>query len=196
MTDAADIPDNNPRPNPFDPKTLSVGRTGGEIFPVTKLLTAVPVRKPKSKEWVRSHPSPDFAVTVALLEMNPGEPPYIVTPDVAAAFHGEVNHRELRLAINQQGVIFLWPQPVIDPNGREIQWHTTHRMAAERAKTEWVRMTSDLGLGAYQIHIAEVANIEPVWPEYSLSKLLEVAFAGRLVDSTDHPVIRQLLGRA
>ena len=92
-------------------------------------------------------------------------------------------------------MIFLWPQPVIDPNGREIQWHTTHRMAAERAKTEWVRMTSDLGLGAYQIHIAEVANIEPVWPEYSLSKLLEVAFAGRLVDSTDHPVIRQLLGR-
>ena len=182
-------PDASP-PNPFDPKTLSVGLTGGENFPVTRLLTAVPVRKPHPKEWVRSHPSPDFSVIVALLEMPDGDRPYVVTPEVAAAFREEVRQSELRLSITQQGTVFLWQQPVIDPNGREIQWHTTHRMAAERAKTEWIRMVSNRALGAYLIHIAEVANVDPVWPGYSL------AVTGRLIDSPDHPVIQQLLGRA
>ena len=183
-------------PNPFDPKALSVSLTGGEIFPVKKLLTAVPVRKPTKKEWVRAHPDEDYSITVALLDLNPGDPPYIVMPEVAAAFPGEVRRAEIVLAVNRQGTPFLWPQPAVDPDGRENQWNTSHRMAGAQAKTEWTRMVADRDLGAYQIYTPQIASSDPVWPDYTLARLLEVAFAGRLIDSEDHPVIRQLLGRA
>jgi hypothetical protein len=35
---------------------------------------------------------------------------------------------------------------------------------------------------------------EPEWPETSFEELMQIAFRGRIINSLDHPVIRQLLG--
>jgi hypothetical protein len=187
---------NRTPPNPFDPKALAVSQTGGESFGSRKILTAVPVRKPNAKEWVRSHPSDDFSVTVALLEDAEGNPPYVVAPAIAAAFRAEVRRAELRLAINRQGTVFLWRLPAADPDARENLWNTTHRIAADEAKTKWIRMVSNRNLGAYDIHEVSVDVVDPEWPDYTLEKLLEVAFAGRLIADPDHILLKQLIGRA
>jgi hypothetical protein len=188
--------ENKSSPNPFDPKALTVSQTGGESFGSRIILKAVPVRKPKPKEWVRSHPSDKFTVPVALLDDAEGNPPYIVTPRIAAAFRAEIRRAELRFAINRQGTVFLWRVPAPDPDARENLWNTTHRIAADEARSKWIRMVSNRSLGAYDIYDNKVDFGDPEWPDYTLEKLLEVAFAGRLIEDPDHILLKQLMGLA
>ena len=35
---------------------------------------------------------------------------------------------------------------------------------------------------------------DPVWPEKSLAELLRLGFEGKVIDSLDHPVLRELAG--
>jgi hypothetical protein len=50
-------------------------------------------------------------------------------------------------------------------------------------------------LGAYGMFKARGDLGEPEWPDKSLSELLRLAFKGdRLIDSLNHPVLRELAG--
>lgn len=184
------------KPNPFSPETLAIRQTGGEEFAVKKLLTVLPVRKPASKEWVRVHPADTYKVTVAIIEDADGGQPYVVSPEIAAAFPGEVKLVGLRLAVNRHAVPFLWKHPLPDLDGRENYWNSSHISALEEAETKWVRMVSSRTFGAYEIHIAEAISSEPVWPDQPLEALLELAFKARLISGPDHILLRQLRGEA
>jgi hypothetical protein len=55
-------------------------------------------------------------------------------------------------------------------------------------------MSSNQGLGAYELHPA-IANLaEPEWPDVSFQEILKIAFKGRLIEELDHPVLRRLRG--
>ena len=183
-------------PNPFDPKSLSVKLTGGENFMVKKVHTVIAVRKPNTKDWVRVHPSEHYRISVAVLEDNDNGITYIATPEIAAEFPAEFKCVGLHLAVNRQGSSFLWKHPLIDPEGRDNLWNASHREAVETAKTQWVKMTSNRNLGAYECQIAPSVNAEPQWPELDLQQLLEIAFRGRLIADRDHILLRQLRGEA
>ena len=115
----------------------------------------------------------------------------------AAALPGETRPVMLTTCVSRQGNVFLWPVPLPSSDGRELAWHTTAREAATRAETAWIRLMANLGAGAYDIYEAPASIGDAFWPEHSLQELLRVAFGnGRLIDSLDHPVIKQLLGRA
>ena len=192
MTDTPNIK----KPNPFSPESLSVQFTGGEEFTVKTLITVVPVRKPSNKEWVRAHPSDDYFITVAILEDAEGGQPYVVSPQIAAAYQSEVKAVGLRLAVTRQNAAFLWKHPLPDVDGRENYWNTSHRSAIEEAKTQWVRMTSSRSMGAYNVQTAAGIDTEPSWPELTLEALLEIAFSGRLISDPNHILLRQLRGEA
>jgi len=72
----------------------------------------------------------------------------------------------------------------------------TARQAAELAKTRWVRLAADMGLGGYRIYQAEGDLSEPEWPDKPLAEILQIAFRDRIVDSENHPVVRRLRGLA
>jgi hypothetical protein len=55
-------------------------------------------------------------------------------------------------------------------------------------------MVADIPFGAYRFYEAEGVLSEPLWPEKTLSELLEIGFKDRIIDSVDHPVIRRLRG--
>jgi hypothetical protein len=75
-------------------------------------------------------------------------------------------------------------------------WHMTAREAVERARSNWIRMVANMSAGAYDIYEAPGSIGEPEWPGHTFRDLLRVAFGGgRLIDTVDHPVIKQLLGR-
>jgi len=66
---------------------------------------------------------------------------------------------------------------------------------ADYAKTCWVKMAGKRDLGAYEMFKARGDLGEPDWPDKSLSELLRLAFKGdRLIDSLNHPVLRELAG--
>jgi hypothetical protein len=113
-----------------------------------------------------------------------------------SALVGEIKPVVLAVTINRQSVLSLWPLKLPTEEARYNAWSQTAREAAELAKTDWVRMSADMSLGGYRIYKAEGQLSDPVWPDMTLNKMLEIAFRDRIVDSESHPVIRRLRGLA
>jgi len=182
--------------NPFNNlSTLRLDQSYADTVGVKKLLTTVPVRKPGRQDFVRVHPDQKYRLTpAAIIEVKEDREVYLVTPDMAQALPGEFSLVTLYLTITRQGVIHLWPVKLSGPNGKQNEWHRSAAEAAERAMKKWVRVTSSMSLGAYEIFEASGDLPEPVWPDLSFEEIVEIAFRERLVDRGDHPLVQRLLG--
>ena len=100
----------------------------------------------------------------------------------------------LYTAITRQKVLFIWPVRLPSEERRQMDWHRSMAEAAEKAMSDWVRVRSNLQLGAYEIDLA-VGNLgEPEWPDLAFSDILKIAFRDRLIDSADHLLIKRLRG--
>ena len=53
---------------------------------------------------------------------------------------------------------------------------------------------ANMGAGTYDVLEAAAQFPDPVWPEFTLQQLLELAFKNRVIDTMDHPVLRRLRG--
>ena len=64
--------------------------------------------------------------------------------------------------------------------------------AAELGETNWVRVASNMAVGAYGVFKAPADYPDPVWPDGGLDTLVNVAFEGRYIGDWGHPVLRRL----
>ncbi len=185
-------------PDPFDPTALRLTGDAVAGLGVKKELLTVPVRKPDKCWFVRVHPSPDYAVQTAVLELKEerGGETYLVAPHLRAelATEGTLKLVNLFTAVNRQGVTFLWGCRLPGADGRADEWSRSALEAAEIAKRNWARVQANMGLGAYEVFRATGSLPDPVWPDVPFADLLRTAFKGRLIDTLDHPVLRQLRG--
>lgn len=183
---------------PFDNlSALRLDQSYADTVGVKKLLTTVPVRKPGRQDFVRVHPDPKYRLTpAAIIEVKEDREVYLVTSEMAPGLMGEFSSATLYLTINRQGVIHLWPVKLPGPDGRPNAWNHSAADAAERAMKKWVRVTSSMALGAYEIFEASGDLPEPVWPDHSFQEILKIAFRERLVDRPDHPLVQRLKGVA
>ena len=187
--------DNDDKPNPFDPATLRLNQSYADTVGVKKLLTTVPVRKPNRQDFVRVHPEPEFRLTpAAIIEVKEDREVFLVTPSMAQALPGEFALVTLFTTINRQGTLHLWPVKLPAPDGRRNEWHRSGAEAAERAIRNWVRVTSSMSLGAYEIFEANGDLPEPVWPDIPFPEILRIAFRDRIVDHAGHPLVQRLQG--
>jgi hypothetical protein len=115
---------------------------------------------------------------------------------MAADLPGEFIAATLYTTISRRGVLHLWPVKLPGPDGKHNEWHRSAAEAAERATREWVRVTSNRSLGAYEVSLAIGDIPDPVWPDISFEEILKVAFRDRVVDRPGHPLINQLRGAA
>ena len=56
------------------------------------------------------------------------------------------------------------------------------------------RATSSKSLSEYKCVIATGIDDEPNWPKESFIEILQAAFEGKVIDSLDHPAVKQLQG--
>ena len=182
-------------PNPFDPAALRLDPSYVETVGVKKVLTTVPVRKPGKQEFIRVHPDPAYRLSPAgIIELKAEREAYLVTPLMARALTEEIALVSLRTAISRQGVTFLWPVKLPDPNGRQNQWHDSAAEAVQRAEKKWVRVKANMDLAAYEVFEAIGELPEPEWPDEPFKKILEIAFRGHVIDAPGHPLIKRLRG--
>jgi hypothetical protein len=185
-----------PGPDPFDPASLRLSQDFGAGLGVKKALLSVPVRKPANSWWVRVHPSEEYRLQTAVIELKEDRETYLVAPalwpDLAA--EATFSPRALFTAVNRQGVLFLWPIRLPGPDGRVDEWSRTAHEAAGLATKGWVRVAANMALGAYEVFQAGGQLGEPEWPQLPFRDLLRVAFKDRLIDALDHPVLRRLRG--
>jgi hypothetical protein len=61
---------------------------------------------------------------------------------------------------------------------------------------EWIQVVPDLHAGLYTAAPAEERLEEPAWPEQPYAELFHIGFKRHTVSGLDHPVFKQLRGRA
>jgi len=156
---------------------------------------SIPAGRPSPRAFFRVHPDPakSLVTTVIVDREEMRNDTYIVAPEMRSVLAGDLRTALLVPAVTMQGVRSIWPI-ILPLAGRPNRWHERARVAAERAKRRWVRMTADVLLGTYRIYEATGEWPEPTWPDMTIGELLEMAFAGKIIEDENHPLARQLLG--
>jgi hypothetical protein len=167
----------------------------GATFGVKKLLTNVPVGKPKKANFFRTHTSTDMIFSAMLLEQKESRESYLVVSEVAQVISELVRPVQLFFAIDRQNNSLLIPVPLPGDTGTRNPWHESLAQAVEYSKLKWIRITANQHIGGYDVYEADGLLPEPEWPEYDIEALVEVAFRGKIIESIDHPVVQSLLGR-
>lgn len=163
---------------------------------VKKALLTIPIRKP-AKEWfIRTNPN--LRIETYVLELKEDREVYLVVPQLwpELAAESTFGPRALYGAINKQNVFFVWPVRMPGSDGKIDDWNRSALEAASMAETSWVRVASNMSLGAYDVFTATAEWPEPEWPETPLNEILRIAFKGRVIDKLDHPVLLRLRGEA
>jgi hypothetical protein len=167
----------------------------GAQLSVQKKLILVPVRKPNRQDFVRVHIAENFRAQYALIELKEDREIYVLDPALCSLLPGEAFPAMLFTAMNRQGVLFLWPVRLPREDGKVLEWHRSSMEAAQAAMSHWVKVVANMSLGAYDLHEATADIPEPDWPDSTFDEILNIAFKGRIINSSDHPVIQRLLGR-
>jgi hypothetical protein len=165
-----------------------------EAANVKKLLTTVPVRKPLAQDFVRVRPEPEYRAMMAFIELKDDRETYIVDLGAVPELAGECFFATLFTAITRTGVLFMWPVKMPAADGRTSEWNLSAATAAQHAMKSWVRVKSNVSLGAYEIFEAQGSIPEPIWPELSFEEIIRIAFKDKIIRSLDHPVVKRLLG--
>jgi hypothetical protein len=184
-------------PDPFDLANLRLAQNFNETAGVKKLLRTVPVRKPNKQEFVRVHADPAFRENFAIIELKEDREVYLVVASsgLVAELATEIINVAIYTAVNRQGVVFLWPVRLPNTDGKQMEWHRSAHDAAEEGTRQWVRVSPNMALGAYEVTVAEAITIEPQWPAgVTFQDLIRIAFRERLITSIDHPVVKRLRG--
>jgi hypothetical protein len=195
------VENNSPSPaagsNIFaDLDSLRLSSDAAAVAGTVEVLSHVPIRKPNRHEFVRTSSEPEMWFGTGIFEDKEERETFFVTPGMREALVGEIKPVLLVPTMTRQGVLLLWPLKLPTEGQRHNGWLETAREAAELAKTKWIRLAADMGLGGYRIYQAEGELSEPIWPDKPMNEILQIAFRDRVVDSENHPVVRRLRGRA
>ena len=178
-----------------DLQALRLPANYGASLGVKKLLTTVPVSKPKKPQFFRAHAVDEMTFAAMFLEQKESRESYVVMPQVAQEISELVRPVMLHAAIDRQNNVFLIPVPLPGEAGTRNPWHESLAQAVELAKLKWLRITANMHTGSYDVYEATGVLPEPEWPAHSIDALVEVAFRGKIISSLDHPVVQSLLGR-
>ncbi len=174
---------------------LRLAANYGATLGVKKLLTRVPVGKPKKSNFFRVHVSEEMAFQGMLLEQKEANESYLVLPNIAQEISELVSAVQLYAAIDRHNNVSLIPVPLPGEDGNRNPWHESLAQAVEMSKLNWIRITANMSLGGYDVFAAQASLSEPEWPEYDIEALIEVAFRGKIISSLEHPIVQSLLGR-
>ncbi len=178
----------------FDLDALRLPQNFSEALGVRKLITRVPVRKPQKTEFFQVRADENWRFQTMTLELKEEGETYILKQTLWDVIPELLRPTMLHTAIDRRNNVFLIPVPLPGSDGRRNPWHESLNSAVSTAETSWVRSVANMKLGGYDLLVATSKLADPEWPSVTFRELVEIAFRDRVIESIDHPVIRQLLG--
>lgn len=160
----------------------------------------LPVRKPKPREHFRVCDNPSMSLNLSVYVHKPegsmDEETYFVMPQMEGYLREQEELRVVQVVLCRtlSGVLFLWALPVHDGDGPARSHVVSSRSIAKEALKKWVRMKWRRADNAYFMMVAEEEHVEPQWPDAPFKELLKLAFKDKVIDSRDHPVMKELRG--
>jgi hypothetical protein len=190
--------ENLEKPDPFNLDALRLDPSFEKIAGVKKVLSIVPVRKPHDQEWFWVNPAAEYRINFSAIKLKDEGEFYLTTPQIARDHEAEVKPFTLYTCVNTSGVVILWPAR-ISTSDRRDNWSASAHEAAQAGMKQRIRIKANMSLGGYEVFTTDspTSTATPLWPTESLGELVNIAFmkTGRFVDSAEHPIMRQLLGR-
>ena len=183
-----------PEKNGPDINTLRLTQDFASEIAVEKQIITVPVRKPNRQEFFRVYSDESYCLETLVLELKEEREVYLVDQSFWKELAQEVVPKILYTAINRQGTLFLWPIKLPLEDGRHDNWSKSALEAAQIAKHSWIRVGSNMNLGAYEVSKAKANISDPEWPDKSFDTLVRIAFKDLFINSLDHPVVQRLRG--
>ena len=191
------------KPSAFDLDKFKSKRAAA-VANVETLQTGLPHHSiAQAKDFVRLHPdeenywSPELCFVNVPIKGQKRDTLHLIDEDLAMQYLPSGRIQRFRLALATQAVRRVLPLPRPDQN-LDNTWNASNLAACEQAKTLWVQATSrrEEGVDGYKIDFArdQDAFPEPKWPTQSLGELIELTFAGRMIDREDHPGLLRLIG--
>jgi len=179
----------------FNFEALRLPQNFDGLAGVRKVITVISIRKPHRQEFIRVRDGDEWIFPTFILEENGTRELYIVDVPIRELIPNELKPVMLYVGINREGVVFLIPAPIPNPDRRANQWHSSFLDAIGIAKKQWVRIASNMDANAYECYVAEGVLTEPTYPEnLDMRKLLKLAFKDRFIDSPEHPAIKRIRG--
>lgn len=161
---------------------------------VEKFITTIPIRKPDRFTFIRVHSDEAYHLSTLVLDLKEDRETYLVDESLRDGLAADLVPKILFPTITRQGVLFLWPVRLPDESGKHDAWNRSALEAAQLAMSSWVRVSSNLPLGAYDTIFPTADIPEPVWPDLDLQQMLAIAFKHYFIDSLDHPRLRAIRG--
>ena len=166
----------------------------GNLIGVKKAIISVPVRKPGKQDFIRVHPDKNMSFETCALKVDEDNEFYVLNPALLGEITDHVFPVALFTTINRSGDLTLWPIRLPGADGKTNPWSQSALEAAEMAKTEWIRLSSNRSLGAYEPYVASSDIPDPEWPDMDFQAIFRIAFKNHYIDDRDHPVLKRLRG--
>jgi hypothetical protein len=157
-----------------------------------------------AKDFVRLHPnedeywSPELCFVNVPIKGQKKDTLHLIEEDVArqnGVNPAKLKYHRLVLASKPDDVFFLCEVPT---RNQDNTWVASNLEACEQAKRLWTQALSqkEQGKDSYKVERARNAEAfpEPRWPTQPLDELIEKAFAGRMIEDSDHPALARLVG--
>ncbi len=180
-------------PVPDDAWLNSIKLRADHAASIDRRPLEVPLRRPNKEQFFRVHPENRLDVMFAELKSE-RESFIVLGAEVESVLIELITPARLFQCVTRQGDSIIWPAKLPVDGGRRDAWRETALLAAEAAEENWIRVHANMPLGAYAIARALEDLGDPKWPAMSFAELLKVALRDRIVDSMDHPLVRQHLG--
>jgi hypothetical protein len=160
-----------------------------------KTTVLVSVRRPDRQHWVCIHPSPQWRMPVAVLEIRDSQATYIVTPNIVPEVTGDLTRKWLVAYVTMQGDAGLWPIRMPDEMGRLDTYNESALRIVDQFAGRWIRILTNNAERRNDVLETQATKLpEPKWPEGGFAWMCATAFKGRVIDSLDHAVLRALRG--
>jgi hypothetical protein len=202
----AETPEENisiAKPGEFDLNKFKAKQTA-TVANVETLQSPLPVHNmAAAKDFVRLHPdeqncwSDELCFMEVPIKGQKRNTLHLITEDLALQFleAGEIRRFRLALASKPNDVFFLCEVPT---QNLDNSWNDTNLEACGKAKMLWTKAISRKSEGAenYKITFAKEPDAfrDPDWPKQSLGELIARAFAGRMIETEDHPALLRKIG--
>ena len=159
----------------------------------TEEVLGVPrVKRPPNTHFFRCRKDLAGNMNVLDMETDGERVTYLVAPTVAKQLADEtaIKAKHGRVCLTREGGLYLWLRSL----GGNDTWSQSAARVTDRAENEWARATSSRSLSEYKCKVATGIDDEPNWPKESFIEILQAAFEGKVIDSLDHPAVKQLQG--
>jgi len=169
-------------------------RVSQDLEPATRPdFGLIRLGKPNQRVFIRTFQVPDLSETYWLLQDVENEL-YMVTPNLAIELGSDAYPACLVPYVTRDHVAGIWPIKVGRSGAKPNSWNVSAYHAAKVAEEKWVRVQSNMAMSCYEPKVAMGSFEEPLHPDENYDAIIGRAFDGKVINSTGHPVIQNLLG--